>query len=267
VFDDPIVFKWAGALFFTQIVLQVLLGLLDTPLKVKPGVAAHQIIAFVPFCYAASMGWKLWMQDEGIAAFHTGTYVDRLYGTNDDTWILTRFMIGFQVYDLLATFLVKDLQKAEHLGHHFATLCTALGGASMGGPFSQYYVAFFFGFTEISSVPLAFVDLFRQVPSLAEAGLGSALNEVARTTFVLSFLPIRCIWFPIVMATKFWPDMLAAYTADDIRCPALVYYWMFFSSSFLTFLQLFWGYKIIRVVMKGNVTGKGAKGTSAAKEA
>jgi hypothetical protein len=267
VFDDPIIFKWASYLFLAQVVLQVLLGVLDTPLKVKPGVAAHQIIALVPFCYAAWWGWELWMRDESIARFHAGTYIDRLYGTNDGTWTLTRFMIGFQVYDLLSTGLVKDLQKAEHLGHHFATLCTALGGASMGGPFAQYYVAFFFGFTELSSVPLAFVDLFRQVKDLAETGVGSALNEVSRTLFVLSFLPIRCVWFPIVMVTKFWPDMIEAYSSDDIRCPMITYYWMFFSSSFLTFLQLFWGYKIMRVVMKGNVTGKGAKGANAAKEA
>jgi hypothetical protein len=33
---------------------------------------------------------------------------------------------------------------------------------------------------------------------------------VARTCFALTFLPIRCLWFPWVMITKFWPDMRAA---------------------------------------------------------
>ena len=32
-----------------------------------------------------------------------------------------------------------------------------------------------------------------------------------------------------------------------------------FSSFFLTFLQLFWGYKIIRVIAKGNLGGKDKK--------
>ncbi len=34
------------------------------------------------------------------------------------------------------------------------------------------------------------------------------------------------------------------------------YCWMAFSSTFLTFLQLFWGSKILRVVLKGNLGGK-----------
>ena len=42
-------------------------------------------------------------------------------------------------------------------------------GIAAGGPYFNYYAAFFFGFTEISSMPLAFVDLFRQLPKLADA--------------------------------------------------------------------------------------------------
>ena len=54
-----------------------------------------------------------------------GTYVDRLYVQTDAGWSLCRFMIGFQLYDLLSTMLEPSLRKAEHLAHHTATMPTA----------------------------------------------------------------------------------------------------------------------------------------------
>ena len=42
-----------------------------------------------------------------------------------------------------------------------------------------YYCVFFFGIVEISSVPLVFVDLFRQLPTLAGSPLGATLNKCA----------------------------------------------------------------------------------------
>ena len=49
-------------------------------LKSKPGVAAHQLVCAVPFVYAAYVGTRLWLFDEGIAALGRGTYVERIYG-------------------------------------------------------------------------------------------------------------------------------------------------------------------------------------------
>ena len=251
---DPWLLGWAFGLLGAHLVLQVVLGAVKSPFQVKPGVAAHQFVCFVPFVYAAAMGTKIWLFSPEAAAMHTGTYVDRLYGTCDDAFLLTRFMVGFQLYDLLATGLEPSLRKAEHLAHHSSTLLTAMGGIAAGGPYFNYYAAFFFGFTEISSMPLAFVDLFRQLPKLADAN--PALNELLRTTFAVSFLIIRVFYFPYVMLSKWWPDLYTAYTSSDVRCAGYVFGWMAFSSTFLTFLQLFWGYKILRVVLKGNLGGK-----------
>ena len=91
-------------------------------------------------------------------------------------------MLGFQIFDLAVTAIVPELRKAEHLAHHVATLLSAMSATSSGGPpFFNYYVAFFFGFTELSSVPLVFVDLFRQLPKLGR--MFPVVNEVTRTTF------------------------------------------------------------------------------------
>ena len=213
-----------------------------------------ELVIFVPFCYAAYHGTILWLFDEQISSMHAGSYVDRLYSLSQPAWELNRFMVGFQLYDLCSSALEPSLRKAEHLAHHSSTMLTAMGGAAFGGPYFTFYSAFFFGFTEVSSVPLAFVDLFRQLPKLAN--LFPIFNELSRTLFAVSFLIIRVGCFPYLMVTKWWPDVAAAYSAGDVRCPGYTFAWMIFSSTFLTFLQLFWGYKIIRVVLKGNLGGK-----------
>ena len=45
-------------------------------------------------------------------------------------------------------------------------------------------------------MPLGWVDLFRTVPP-AKGTLLSAVNEVVRIAFAVSFLPIRCGMFPV----------------------------------------------------------------------
>lgn len=261
VFADPWLLTWAFGLLGLHIFLQVLFGATNTLLQAKPGVAAHQIVALIPFTYAAYHGTLLWLFDEEVATLHMGTYADRLYVHTDAGWSLCRFMIGFQLYDLLSTALEPSLRKAEHLAHHTATMLTALCAATTGGPFFTFYAAFFLGFVEVSSVPLAFVDLFRQLPAVAKKF--PATNELVRTTFAVSFLLLRVGCFPYLMLTRWWPDLIAAYKADDIRCPMAAYCWMFFSSVFLTFLQLFWGGKIIRVIAKGNASGKDESASAA----
>jgi len=256
VLFDPLVISWAVGLLVAHVIVQALLGVVDSPFRAKPGVAAHQLVALVPFCYAAYHGTLLWLFDEDIRSMHAGDYTGRLYMRHEGSWALTRFMVGFQMYDLMSTALEPSLRKAEHLAHHSCTLLTAMGGAAFNGPYFPYYSAFFFGFTELSSVPLAFVDLFRQLPTLAKQF--PAMNELVRTVFALTFLFVRVGWFPWVMLSRWWPDLMAAWAANDIRCPMHTYWWMAFSSTFLTFLQLFWGYKILRVVLKGNLGGKDA---------
>lgn len=163
---------------------------------------------------------------------------------------------GFQLYDLVATIMEKDVCKLEHILHHSFALSTALAGSADGGPWCLYYCIFFFAIVEVSSVPLCAVDLYRQLPILLKLPLHSAINEVCRVVFALSFLVVRCLFFPCLMAFRLWPDMASAYIAGDVRVSMPVFVWMMFASIFLTGLQLFWGYKIVKVVAKGNLKGR-----------
>jgi hypothetical protein len=171
---------------------------------------------------------------------------------------------------LTVTLCVPTLRKAEHLGHHFATLLTALTAVQLGGPFFQWCAPFFLGFTEISSVPLALVDLFRGLPKLTGVSpILSAVNEVARVAFALSFLPIRCIGFPLCVFTVLLPDMISAWAANDIRCSMASFAWMLIVPILMTCLQWFWGAKIVRVLLKekGILAGGGVDKGARDKEA
>jgi len=253
---DPLALRWAGGLLMLHVSTHALATIVPSKLQAKPGVAAHQLVILIPFAYAAVMGTSLYLYDDTVAKFAAGSYADRLYGWSSQCWDLLRFMIGFQLYDLLATTLEPSLRKAEHLAHHGATLITAIYGSDAARPMCLYYCVFFFGIVEISSVPLVLVDLFRQLPTLAGSPLGATLNNQSRTLFAVSFLALRGVAFPALMVTSYWPDMIAAYRNDDIRCSYFAYGWGWFSSAFLTCLQLYWTAKIVRVIARGNRSGR-----------
>ena len=238
-FIEPIVAQWAAGLFLLHLVLQKSIG------GKNAGLLAHQVCVFIPFMYSATRGSQLLFFDEGVAALTAGTYADRLYGFLPATWEMTQFFLGFQIYDLCATLLEPSLRKFEHLMHHGLSLLTALAGLS--GPLLQYYCPFFFGFVEVSSVPLCLVDVFRAVPPRAGSFLG-AVNEVSRIVFAVSFLAIRGIGFPYWQYSVLC-DLAAAYRADDVRGP-LALGWFAFSGTVLCGLQLFWAFKIIRILAK-----------------
>ena len=46
-----------------------------------------------------------------------------------------------------------------------------------------------------------------------------------------------------------YPDLFAAYTSADLRGP-LALSWFAFSGTALMCLQLFWGFKIVRILAK-----------------
>jgi len=279
VLEDEVVYGWFFGLLAAHVVLRFLLSLAQMPhdhakktdgmpaqqpkgtvakLATMPGLTAHQIVIFFPFAYAAYYGNLSFLCDAELHELAGGSAVDRLYGISEVGWRLMRFMAGFQLYDLVVTALEKDLCKTEHLLHHSFALTTALAGSANGGPWCTYYAVFFFAVVEVSSVPLCAVDVYRSIPSLMAEPVHRAINEVCRTTFALSFLAVRCLAFPALMLLQLWPDLYECYTLGDVRVPLRVYVWMGLASMFLTGLQLFWGWKILKVILKGNLKGKDA---------
>mmetsp|Transcript_20646 Transcript_20646/g.64549 ORF Transcript_20646/g.64549 Transcript_20646/m.64549 type:complete len:282 (-) Transcript_20646:64-909(-) len=244
--SDEWVLQWVGGLFVLQFGWMALLYVVPSPMSSDVGMAAHQLTAAVPFAYAAYHGTRLWYFDEQHAALGADAR-GRLYAASEDAFSLARFMFGMQVFDLLVTLIVPSLRKAEHLVHHGMTLLTALCGLS--GPFLMYQGAFFFGFVEVSSLPLVFVDLFRQFPRLHEGSpAGHSVNEMVRVAFAVSFLLIRCVLWPLAVL-QLLRDLYAVWAAGELE-GQLQMATFCVTCSVLTFLQLYWGGKIVRALLK-----------------
>lgn len=83
---------------------------------------------------------------------------------------MARLNLSFQVYDLAATLAIRPLRKPEMVVHH--SLACMLAYLLLRDDYSNYYSIFFFGMTEVSSIPLCIVDVFkhfREVGSVVTA--------------------------------------------------------------------------------------------------
>jgi len=206
--------------------------------KDKPRGAAHQIVIIVPFTYLAVKGIWVWFFDAGFVAACAD---DRLYGYYEPSYEIVETMAAFMVWDFVTTLVSKEICKLEYLLHHGLAGVMAMISATSGphGGFLLYYVPFFMGVTEISSVPLALVDLFRMFKPLAKAA--PTLNEACRMTFAVLFLAFRCIYWPVV-TVDFW--------RHAIHAPFYLMVWWYIANIILTGLQYYWGMLIIKGILR-----------------
>ena len=190
----------------------------------------------------------MWLNDPVLATQRSSDeYAARYFECTDAQHSLVKMMLGFQLYDIMATALVPDLRKFEHLAHHVVTGIFA--GLALYSGSLQHYSWFFFGIAEISSCFLVYVDLFRQCPGLLTNKLLSGFNELSRACFGLIFVPVRCIMWPFVVYSLL-QDILAARAASDPRLNHPVAMYHLIASGIMTLLQQYWGQKVVRGIVK-----------------
>jgi len=236
-----VIVPWLVGLFAGLIALWILFRRV-APFKEKPLAAAHQVVVVVPFVFLAVKGTWIWFFDpDYVEAFKE----DKVYGNYFPCIQLVSVMLAFQIWDFCSTVLMSKEVKgqAQHIAHHASsTLLCAI--ALLNGPhgFLMYYGPFFFGISEISSIPLAFMDLFKYSKELTATYPNA--NEAIRVSFAVLFLLLRCIYWPIV-SVNFWRNTLT-YSAIPLWLEIV---WYFFNIS-LTLLQFYWGSLIIKGIIK-----------------
>ena len=138
------------------------------------------------------------------------------------------------------------------LVHHVLTL--ALCVASVCYQFVGGFTPFFIGMSEISSIALAFVDVFKFFPKLRESF--PATNQLMRNVFAVLFISIRVFYWPVV-AFFFWRASLLELSAPEpLRYPLWLYWLFLLSNAFLTLMQLYWGSLIFKALSKMLKGGK-----------
>jgi hypothetical protein len=207
--------------------------------------AAHFVATLVGFLAFAAYGTSLWLSP--VYLNNEPCVADHINGQCSDGARLAYAMMAFQTYEVLLALWVPKLRgpRGDMLVHHLATLTLATLGAGYG--YLEYYAPFFFGLTELSSVPLAFMDLFKFYPSIKAAM--PVANENVRTAFVVVFIPVRIIYWPYV-CSEFWKDSFAELQKENTRQPTALVLTFLVANILLTGLQFFWGVLIAKGVAK-----------------
>lgn len=148
---------------------------------------------------------------------------------------------GFQLWSIVVS-LWKINEPVTMILHHISVVCVALISVVFNNGF-RYYTAFFYGVAEISSVPLALMNMFKNNPSLVQNYPTS--NQVIKVAFAFSFLLVRVfLWTPL-MYTFLRLSYNLSSTCPTVLC--FVYLRTFMvCAAFLTVLQIYWATKIIK---------------------
>ncbi|CAM9402608.1 unnamed protein product [Pylaiella littoralis] len=223
------------------------------PFKSDAALFAHQVCSVVCIAHCAFWGIYYWFAE-------AGTVEDRLYGPTVGAVVIGQVNLAFQFYDLLATVFVARLCKAEMVVHH--TLATLMAYFLMRDCYVHYYAIFFLGISEVSSVPLVFVDLFKYFPDFA-ARFPDA-NHMLRISFALVFLVVRVFYWPIIAGRHLW-DTFRSVQAGTVHNVGVVSFFTVCNLT-LTLMQWYWGYLIIRAATKMLSVGSSSSSGDGAKD-
>jgi hypothetical protein len=154
---------------------------------------------------------------------------------------IAALQIAYQLWAIrMGLFVVKE--SPAMIVHHVAVIMASCMCALLTIGF-RYWTPFFFGMVEVSSVPLALMNTFKDHPVLIEKY--PTFYHYVRLAFAFSFLVIRWTMFAPRQYTFLQQSMWAIRSSESypyILFMSLV--WL--SSFFLWCLQVFWGTLIVK---------------------
>ena len=150
-------------------------------------------------------------------------------------------VVGIMLWDLPITAITPQLRNWPMMIHHVAMLVTAafsLGICSNGAPLLGYYAPFFFGASEVSTLPLVVMDVLKSHELPSPDWLGPL--------FAFLFLTARALYFPYVTCNVLLD--IRNVTSKGIYPKAL--YSMALLNMLFTILQLYWGILVVQGLIK-----------------
>jgi len=227
-------------------------------MKTKKGEHVRNVIAY-EFTFGVFCSWffyyglVLYYQLHGVDDLYTEPLLSNPYYGRSVNVVQNILypMMWYQIWNLFFTFWIKDLFVLEQVAHHILT--GAIQYIGFPG-FLNYHAYFFIGIVEMSNIPLAIVDLTRYDPDFEKRW--PKLYSAMRIFFVLGFVVTRNILWPLI-ATPCMIDLYNTIQEGKAHSVFVVCAFMF-ATTCLTYLQLVWGYKIIRMSL-GHFFGFGRK--------
>lgn len=167
---------------------------------------------------------------------------------------IAALQIAYQLWAIpMGLFVVKETPAM--IVHHVAVILVAFMCSFMTIGF-RYWTPFFLGMVELSSVPLACMNTFKDHKVLITQY--PSLYFYVRMSFALSFLVIRWIMFAPRKYVFLQQCMWTIQASDSV--PYRIYMslvWL--SAFFLWCLQVFWGTLIIKGLANAFLFSKGKK--------
>ena len=235
------------------------------PYSTLPGFTAHQAVA-TPFMVLLSYyGWKEWEYD--YSQYNATSSHEKLFASSNPNDFLLAYGTGaILLWDIPVGIFVPSMRDGIMFAHHigmFAVAAVMSGMCSQGQMVGYYYVPFYFGVIETSSVFLVFVDQFH--PKRKEwsdwlnceenknRGLVKfihQINEICRVFFALSFIILRGIYFPYTSFFHCIPDIWKAYDNRPGEVPMWTGYFLIGALVLFSCLQSYWGLLVARQIKK-----------------
>jgi hypothetical protein len=153
-------------------------------------------------------------------------------------------MLCYQTWNLICCIIHNEFRNAPMIGHHVVTGMLAYFGLF---PYAQYYALFYFGIAEITSIPLSAINIFKYLPHLSEKY--PLLYNISKNSFAIGFFIVRIFIWPCV-SYDLWFGCQDLLKTNKAHSRFVVNYFLF-SNLFLTFLQFYWGYLILRKALGG----------------
>lgn len=174
------------------------------------------------------------------------TVKEKIQGS-DQLAILGSIQIGFQVWSIFMGLFVVE-ESVAMLAHHGCVICASFKVTFMTNGF-RYFAPLAFGMTELSSVPLAIMNAFKNNKSWIDAR--PQFYGCIRAVFAATFLFVRIYKFVPQHLEYLKLSFLVPYLAQDHDAWYRTYMFTnWIGACFLLYLQLYWGYLIVSGMLK-----------------
>jgi len=234
----------AWLMIFLGLCLMHVLGLIvvsmgpmrKTPLGKAPHLSAHFLPQLVGFIALSWYGGVMWMTE--MPAEVTPIYEHIYIGER-----VSCIMLAFQMYEIAAAIPGGSRLRGLHyemIGHHCITLLLSVLCYKYQA--FHYWAPCFMGMAEFSSIPLAFIDFFKQFPQYRERF--PTVNELSRNIFAVLFLTIRGCYWPY-SSFWFWKQSLQVLASGVTYTPLGVIYTFLVCNVMMTMLQWYWASLIL----------------------
>lgn len=251
--------------------------------KDNAGYTAHTVVTFVFMTYVSIVGSIGWYSNVGIngasSLFSALSPFDRLLLPYAKCQHMATIVTGMLLlWDLPTSIFLRSLRKIDVLIHHIIMAITSFFAATA---IPMYYVYFYFGVSEISSIPLLLYDQLcvwtkdSATVQLDDASIDNeiedgqsdvTLNGVKNVSSLtqwrdriqivtaIAFTFIRAILFTHVTVRHFIPDTISilknanSFMVRPVQVQALRF--ALYASIGFTSLQLYWFSQMLQTIYK-----------------